>query len=178
MPDQPGNVACPHCGGANQREAAFCAACGKALPVRSGPRVVGKGALASTSAGQKVQSEELQKTLKKASGALLTVAILQAVFGTIIVLIARQNTTIPVTAYVMIYGIAAAFCGLYFWARVAPLPAAIVGLVLFVTVHLLDALADPTALFRGIIVKVFIIAILVQAISAGVQYNRLKDSQR
>ena len=178
MAETIGEMPCPHCGVSNKREAAFCSTCGKALPTGQVPRIVPKGELASTAVGRKVQTAELQWMLKKAGSALLVAAILQAVFGTIIVLIAGQRTEVPTAVYVVIYGAAAAFFGLYLWARVAPLPAAIVGLALFVTLHLLDALADPAALTRGIVMKVFIVALLAQAISAGLQYNRLRDSQR
>ena len=66
------------------------------------------------------------------------------------------------------------FFALYFWARKQPLPASIVGLLVYVTMHLLDAIADPTAIARGIIMKIIIIAILVNAIQAGVKYRQLQ----
>ena len=75
---------------------------------------------------------------------------------------------------VSVFGIAAVFFALYFWARKQPLPASIVGLILFITVHLLDAIADPAALARGLIMKIIIIAILVNAIQAGVKYRQLQ----
>jgi hypothetical protein len=141
---------------------------------------VGSSDVAATGVGRRLQTEELQKTARKAAGALLAVAILQAVFGGIVlamlpdVVPQQQKTILMVT----VFGIAAVFFGLFLWARVQPFPAAIVGLVLFVTFHLLDALADPTALARGIIVKVIVIVILAQAIKAGAQHRRLLREQQ
>ena len=133
--------------------------------------------MASTSAGRQLVSDELQKNLKKAKNALLTVAIIQTVFGLIIYGVAQSNLppgrSFPPVLLITLFGIAALFYGLYFWARRNPLPAAIVGLTLFVTLHLIDAIADPTQLARGIIMKVIIVAMLVQAIQAGIKYKRL-----
>ena len=167
-------VVCPHCGESNEDNAAFCAVCGKALPKVEphGPRVIEGQAEAATSAGRALQSDELRKQLRKASVALLVVAILQWVFGTVLLLIIGRR--LPTYAYASVYVIGLFFFGLYLWARRNPLPAAICGLVLFVTVHLLDALADPTALARGIVVKIIIIVVLVQAISAGARYRKLQ----
>ena len=113
---------------------------------------------------------------------MFTVEIGTAVMIAVCIWIATGETTqgslgynIIITAVLLItlFGIAALFYGLYFWARRNPLPAAIVGLTLFVTLHLIDAIADPTQLARGIIMKVIIVAMLVQAIQAGVKYKRL-----
>jgi hypothetical protein len=178
---------CPHCQAETITDAAFCSACGQALPASSpsGPRVVESSSYATTSVGQGLQSEELHKQSQKAAGALLIVAFLQAVFSTLI-LVGGVNETyqdqtleLNPVVFIVVYGIAAVFFGLFLWARKSPLPAAIVGLAFFVTVHLVDALADPAALLRGILVKVIIIVILVRAIKAGIQHRELlRQSQQ
>ena len=173
-------VACPHCGAANPSTGAFCEACGKALPsaAPASPRVMTSAdGFAATGAGRNLQSEELHKQAKKAAGALLAVAIIQAAFGALFVF-ALMPREVPAETrniiLVSVFGIAAVFFALYFWARKQPLPASIVGLILFVTVHLLDAVADPAALVRGLLMKIIIIAILVNAIQAGVKYRQLQ----
>jgi hypothetical protein len=172
-------IQCPHCAAANDSNSAFCESCGKALPggATEGPRVVGGDQFAATHAGQSLQADELAKQAKKASVALLAVAILQVIFGTLLLLAggmrSDQNIELTPFVFVAVYGIGLLFFALYLWARKSPLPAAIAGLVLFVTVHALDALVDPTALVRGIILKIIIIAVLLSAISAGVRHRRL-----
>lgn len=173
-------LACPHCAAPNATNAMFCATCGKALPTPAAPpRIVDSAGSAQTRLGQHLQVEELAKQTKKAAGALLVVAILQAVFGTIILFMTRANASasrgevnITVLAIVL-YGIAALFLALALWARRSPFPAAIAGLVIFVTLHLVDALADPRTLLQGIVVKIVIIAILIRAISAGAKHRAL-----
>jgi len=176
---QIGPITCPHCGAPNPSTGTFCESCGKALPssVASSPRVTSSAAgFAGTDAGRSLQAAELQKQAKKAAGALLAVAIIQAIVGTIVVFALPNNVPEKARNIVMVsvFGIAVVFFALYFWARKQPLPAAIVGLVLFVTMHLLDAIADPAALVRGIIMKIIIIAILVNAIQAGVKFRQLQ----
>lgn len=177
---QTGQIACPHCGAMNPGTGAFCEACGKALPssAASSPRVTTSATgFAATGAGRALQSDELNKQARKAAGALLAVAIIQAVFGALLIFVlmpkdfpADQRNIVMVS----VFGIAAVFFALYFWARKQPLPAAIVGLALFITMHLLDAIADPAALGRGLIMKIIIIVILVQAIQAGVKHRQLQ----
>ena len=177
MADQ-SNSTCPHCGVANQTHSSFCEACGKALPsgAHSGPRVV-TASMPTTSAGLQFVSEELKKNLKKAKGALLAVTIIQTLFGLIIFGVVkaslRPGQSFPPVLLITLFGIAVIFFGLYLWSRRNPLPAAIVGLTLFVTLHLIDAIADPAQLGRGIIMKIIIVVMLVQAIQAGVKYKRL-----
>ena len=177
MGDLP-NLSCPHCGATNQSASAFCEACGKALPsaAQSGPRVVTDTIMPSTAAGRELLGDELKKQLKKAKGALLTVAIIQTIFGALIIGVtkaASHGQAVPPALVITLVGIAIIFYGLYAWARHNPLPAAIVGLILYVTLHLIDGIVDPTQLARGIIMKIIIITMLAQAIQAGIKYKRL-----
>ncbi len=177
-------IACPHCGATNPSGAAFCESCGKALPAMmgSGPRVVSGDAMPQSAVGQRLVGDELAKTQKGGATALLWVAILQTLFGPVLLFVQKsklereqpgmQFEILPV-AWITIFGIAAAFWLLYFWARRSPLPAAIVGLVLFITVHLFDAIADPTQIARGWIMKAIVIFALAKAIDAGIKHRRL-----
>ena len=176
-------VSCPHCQAANSPSASFCVSCGKALPTLSagGPRLVTD--IGASSAARGLISDELQKQTKKAATCLMWVAIIQTVLGGFL-LLALSNAPADQLAVdvgvlsVVLIGIAVAFWVLYFWARRSPLPAAIVGLVLFITLHVLDALADPTALARGWLVKIIVIVVLSKAISAGLKYKRLKEQEQ
>ena len=167
---------CPHCSAENHPSAAFCVSCGKALPGQDPlmPRVITESRAAKSELGKGLLSDELKKQLKKATTALLAVCILQLIGGTILLSIAEANNSkLGAGAFVVVYGIALLFFGLFLWARKNPFPAAIVGLVLFVTVHAMDAIADPTAIAKGMIVKIIVIVVLAQAIRAGHQYNNL-----
>jgi cytochrome b561 len=181
-------MTCPHCSATNPPNSSFCVSCGKALPSVDdvGPRLVTGAATAVSRTGRSLQVDQLAKQCRKAYGTLLAVGILQAVFGTVIVFgMVRSGGPTPPTGQLegeaapvgvlvaSVYGIAVVFCGLAFWARRSPLPAAVVGLVVYITVHLLDAVADPTALLRGILMKAIIVLVLAKAISAGARHRAL-----
>jgi hypothetical protein len=169
---------CPHCGVMTAPDAQFCPSCGKA--VRVGPqatRLVDGETLASSHAGQALQSEALLKQMKSAFGALLAVAILQTLAAAVVVIAAMniRDASQPemVAAAVVVSIIALGFYGLAIWARFAPFPAAITGLCILLTLWALDAMLDPTSLVRGLIIKIIIIIFLVRAIKAGATHRRL-----
>ena len=169
---------CPHCSAVNADDSQFCEQCGKVIAVAaSGPRVVHGGKVAATGVGRDLQATALAATAKKAAGALLAVAILQAIAGTVMVYAAKKAAvagTDLTVLYVVVYGVAAVFFGLYLWARRNPLPAAISGLVVFLTLHGLEAVSDPESIAKGILVKIIIIVVLARAISAGMKHRALK----
>jgi len=186
-----GSIACPHCAAANEAGSAFCRTCGKALPAvnATGPRIITGQALASTAAGVKLQSDELERQAKKAANALLAVAILQTIFAGAFYLISQNlpraaAINLPVVLGTIL-GVAAIFWALYFWARVNPLPAAIVGLVVYVSLWALDFIVAMGQMansgghtigagpFNGIIIRLIIVLMLVRAIQAGVMHRKL-----
>lgn len=67
--------------------------------------------------------------------------------------------------------------GLYLWARKAPLAAAVVSLILFVSLHIASAVVDPSQIYKGILIKVLFIAVLVKAIQAGYEIHRLRNER-
>jgi hypothetical protein len=164
----------------------------------STPRVLGDKDVATTAAGQKLQGDELQKTAKKAAGALLAVAIIMTVMGGVFFMI-FQN--VPAAARAagnanLVIGIqfalAAIFWGLWVWARSSPLPAAIVGLVLYLTLVVINVISSVSQMsqaepgtqggrgFGGIGIgwlDIVIIAVLVKAIQAGAKYRKMLAEQ-
>lgn len=202
-----GAAPCPHCGAINPAGAAFCESCGKALPAAAptAPRVVTGDTLAYSSAGLTLQADELHKQAKKAATALAVVAVLTTL-GAIIFAAILYNTPperleeliiTPLDVGVNI-AVAAIFWVLFVWARKNPLPPAIVGLVLYITLTVVQFimlaimireareaadLAPGESLpggssampgMGGIWIRIFIIIMFVQAIQAGVKHRKLK----
>ena len=177
-------ITCPHCGTMNPAGSSFCESCGKALPVgtSAGPRVVGEGSIASTSAGQNLQAQELKKKMKSARGALLAVAIIQVVVGFFLYAILADEAGKPNSLMtkadlnimlVVILVIGAIYFGLWVWAKSAPFPAALTGLILYVTLWLGQGVMDPASLVQGILIKIIIVAVLIKAVQAGLEYRKL-----
>jgi len=194
MSDQAGTVegtgvACPHCGEANASDASYCEHCGKALPApgSQGPRIVTSDQTAQTASGRELQTEELAQKARRASGALLAVAILQTIGAALIAFLLRNSGSGPTAEEAQIpqegmrnamiiaqLVMAAAYWGLWFWSRSNPLPAALIGLGIYLAVITVSALANPSTLMQGIIIKVIIIGVLARAIKAGVDYRRIQ----
>lgn len=150
----------------------------------SGPRVVSADALPQTAVGHRMVSDELLKTQKKAAGALLVVGIIQFISAGLLYAVignASKSAAIDPAQLKIVVGIVSAvgliYIGLFFWARKSPLPAAIVGLVLYITLQLADAVSDPASLGRGIILKIIVIVVLIQAIQAGLKHKQLLRAQ-
>jgi uncharacterized membrane protein YiaA len=59
------------------------------------------------------------------------------------------------------------YIGLWWWAQTNAFAAALIALLLFVTVMLVSALIDPVSLVKGIIIKIVIIGALSSAVSSG-----------
>ncbi len=187
------SIPCPHCGQMNEAGGQFCNACGKALPSANpmAPRIVGAKEFASTSAGQKLQGDQLHATAKKASGALLAVAIIQSIVPALLLSIVASNTRGPkpdmLIPAIIVGAVAAVFWGLYLWSRRQPLPAAIVGLVLYGTllaINIVTAVSNISAnssrMGGGGIgglgigwIDIIIIVVLSKAISAGIKHRQL-----
>jgi peptidoglycan/LPS O-acetylase OafA/YrhL len=150
--------------------------------------VVTAGTSGASSTGRQLLGDELKKKMRKASGALLAVAILQTILGPVMLMMAKADAErkagagavfeIQPLAYAIVFGVAAAFFALYVWSRVQPFAAAIVGLVLFISIWLMDVIADPTMIAKGILIKIIVIVVLVKAIQAGSEYRKLQDQQR
>jgi hypothetical protein len=116
---------------------------------------------------------------KKASGILFAIAGIQLVCGGLVLAVAPQVLGLgaPEAVAVAVFMVALTvlvFAGLGWWARYQPLPAAVVGLVLYCGLLLLDIVVDPANLARGFILKAILIWMLIQAVQAGVRYNKLR----
>jgi hypothetical protein len=186
------SVPCPHCSADNAAGAQFCEACGMALPsaAPTGPRVLDGKAFASTAAGQRLQSEDLHAQQKKAAGALMAVAVIQTLVVGFLCFVANQNHRLDVLLrspiVLAIMAVAAIFWGLFAWARWQPLPAAVVGLVLYATllaINVVNSVSQlshnngrtPTGLGGLGIgwIDIVILAVLSRAISAGIKYRKM-----
>jgi hypothetical protein len=63
--------------------------------------------------------------------------------------------------------LAASFIGLSFWARRAPLPAAVTGLCLFLVIQVVNGMIDPVTLVKGWLLKVLFIGAMVKTITSA-----------
>lgn len=153
------------------------------------PRIIAGDALPESAAGQKLVGDELQKQTRRAANTLMWVSILMYAFGIIIFLVisnaravAAENANLLL---VMQFVIATVFLGLYFWARTSPLPASLVGLVIYCTLIAINvattmsSMAERRSGIGGLGIgwlDIVIICLLAQGISAGLKHKKLMEA--
>ena len=174
---------CPHCGAADHfPNAPFCQRCHKALPIpNDGPRLVEGAGRPMTMSGHAAQVEEASAQSGKGSGALLGAAIIQFLGGALTYFTAANTPGVSAaeaqTATILVVGLGVVFFVLYIWSHRQILPAAVIGLSIYLLVHAADAMIDPMQLFRGIIVKVIIVSVLCRSIAAAMKQRDLSRAE-
>ncbi|MGE0871684.1 MAG: hypothetical protein AB7P03_24205 [Kofleriaceae bacterium] len=69
--------------------------------------------------------------------------------------------------------LAVVYFGLWFWAKNNPYTAALVALLLFITVVVISGILEPKTLYQGVLVKILFTAALIKAVSEGREARRL-----
>ncbi|MCB9731963.1 MAG: zinc ribbon domain-containing protein [Deltaproteobacteria bacterium] len=122
----------------------------------------------------------LDLKVRQARGWILAVGIIYAVSAVLMLVIMGRD--LPPDARNLLLVINLGLCvihiGLWLWAKTQAFAAAVVAFVLFITVQAVDIASDPTALTRGIFIKVFFIIALVSAIRAGLEARALVRASR
>ena len=144
---------CVSCGETLNRGDAFCDSCGTKV---------------LTATDRHYHQTQIEPHLEKGRKWLGAMAILYALGGLLFGVV--QQSMLIFAINLVLAGVQT---GLWLWSKKNLLPAAVTSLVLFVSIHLLDAITDPASIFRGIIMKVLFIAALVQAIRAGLSARTL-----
>jgi hypothetical protein len=179
------HVTCLHCDTilSNQEKVdGWCETCGKKLPSAVTatapspwadlPRPT-RGPLDYPDFRRPPASPARDKARKEAAGILFAIAALQLVCGFVLLVVASNEAQgqIPgelmALAVVEMLGIAAVFAGLGGWALHQPLPASVVGLILYIGLTLLTLAANPHLAGAGLAVKLIFIIALIKAISAS-----------
>jgi Trk-type K+ transport system membrane component len=79
----------------------------------------------------------------------------------------------------VIHGVlAATFLALSFWAKKAPLPAAVTGLSVYLVIQLVNFLDDPTTLLQGMVLKILFIGAMAKTISSAMSERNLMRAVR
>jgi hypothetical protein len=158
-------VRCEHCGEKSDplANSGHCGHCGRKLPEDWYPSI-------QLRAPRRGQSRAVREVGKRGAGILFAIAVLQVLCGGIALTAGRRMVPIePEVLLAIIVVTAAVFAGLAWWALHMPLPALIVGLVLYVGLFVIDLLAmvenrvDPNL---GILIRLGFIVMLVRALAA------------
>jgi hypothetical protein len=154
-------TSCPKCGAQLAMTDQFCGSCG-----------------ANVETELQIQAFH-QPALETARKWILAIGIIYVVSAFIMVAIAGDMMLDEDRN--LLYGVSFALCaihvGLWWWAKTAPFPAAVVALVLFITVQLINLAAEPSSFYKGIVIKILFLVALVRAVQAGLEANRLRGQR-
>jgi len=60
-----------------------------------------------------------------------------------------------------------------YWSQKRPLIALVLGLLVFLTIVVIDAILDPSTIYKGIIIKVLVIGYLAKGINSAMQLRNI-----
>lgn len=187
---------CPKCNAVLAEGAAFCESCGAQI-VEGTER---KSAEPPRSRLGSLAEAQHKKHIKNGRTAIMAVAILILLSGigfyflqngeiarevrrvealpNMVVdqaVVAKLRTQIKALLVVNI-ALAAAYLGLFFWARTNPFGAALTALILFVTLILVGAAVNPATIVQGWLVKIIVIGALASAVKSGLAHRKLQGA--
>jgi hypothetical protein len=166
-------VQCLHCKASNDpiETAGYCEECGRKLPVND----LGRDAFAfrdeSYRPARRGDSPEMARAKTRASNTLFVIAVLQVLSGLLMFVLLSGHggvdgeVMVLALGEVLVYTVVFALLG--WWARYMPLPASLIGLVIYVLASLVQLAAAPDLIGKGIIIKVAICAALISAVVAS-----------
>jgi hypothetical protein len=144
---------------------AFCDACG--YPLKGTEEEQNQFiAIRNT---KEIDLEAAHKKIREAGKGLYWVAGLTLVSGLIYFFINKSGPLLLVNLI-----LATIFYCLGIWSKSKPLAAIISGLSLYAITIILNAIADPLSILKGIIFKVVIIGLFIKAIKSAIDADKLK----
>ena len=121
-----------------------------------------------------VDTKPYEKSLRNARIYLYIVAALQVGVG--IYQYANSDPEYALLIEGIPIGLGILFLVFAFWSYKKPVAAFMTALITFVVVHVLTMIDDPSAIFRGIILKVLVVVALIKAYKDAVEYEKLRES--
>ncbi len=117
------------------------------------------------------------KNLKTARIYLYIVAAIQMIFGIYEYFTLREyDDQIALLTGGIDFGIGIVFIVLAVWSYKKPAAAFLTALILFVTIHVLSMISDPTMIYKGIILKVLVTIALIKGFKDARDYEQMKRS--
>lgn len=159
--DSGADFTCGKCKGPMAAAERFCPACGADRDVE-------------------IQIEALERTkLASARKWIFGIGVWYLVSGLVLTMIMHDQLTSEGRKLLLGThgGLFVIHVGLWWWAKKAPLAAAVVSLILFISLHVANAVMDPSQIYKGIVIKVLFVAVLVKAIQAGYEIHRLRNER-
>ncbi len=154
---------CKHCETPAKEEASFCSECG--YPIKGSDQDIAK--FYAKRVMDKRKTDNAYEKIKSARKTLFIIAGIITVFGFFIYYKTEDIVPLSINLVVSIV-----YVVLGFWSKQRPLIALILGLLLYLTLIIITAIADPLTLVAGIIWKILIIGYLAKGIYSASSINK------
>ena len=121
--------------------------------------------------------EQYRAGIKKARNALFFAGGLMFVVDMFMLLMQNEQMSETYLAILIAFDVIllASFIGLGFWTKRKPYTAILVGLILFCAVQVLAMIGDPTNIYKGVIVKVVVVASLISGLKKARALQRMDN---
>ncbi|WP_152558158.1 zinc ribbon domain-containing protein [Altibacter lentus] len=157
-------VHCSQCDTQLIEKQVFCTACG--YPER-GSEAQRSGFHAKRVIANQT-SQNASKRIKSARNSLYVVAGLSLFWGLIYFFRFEDSATLIATGI-----LAVIYLALGYWSQKRPLIALVLGLLVFLTIVVIDAILDPSTIYKGIIIKILVIGYLAKGINSAMQLRNI-----
>ena len=137
---------------------------------RRSPEEIQKAKLAAQKVMEERKRKDGEKNIRRARGTLIFLGVLMC--G--VALWEGFGPANSELAMIIDFVIAGIFLGSWFFSKQYPFAAFLTSLLVYILIHLLIAIGDPTTIISGIIWKIVIIAFLSTGIKAARKYHQPK----
>ncbi|HEY5408336.1 MAG TPA: hypothetical protein VIJ92_14675 [Ginsengibacter sp.] len=117
--------------------------------------------------------EGYDKNIRQARNILFFLAALQMLLGIYLLFTSQGNS--GWVSFAITTVVAVIFLLLGFWTKVKPYTAIISGLIIYILLWIGDAIYDPTYIYKGILIKVFIIIYLIKGLKDAKEAQAMKS---
>lgn len=175
---------------ADEIEDGYCEACGAKIPAArretddgdDKPRSPRRRALQKAKPESESHDSLMRLARKQAANTLFAVAVLLLISGLVTVFVFGDDQGLSdeekAAELVVFAGLSVTFAGLGFWALFMPIPPAIVGLVLFIGISIIQIAGSPQLAAGGIALRILVVVVLIKAIITAIRASKLAPEER
>lgn len=159
------NTCCSQCRSEIQFDQKFCTICG--FPEKGTEHE--QSSFHAQQVLKRREGDEASKKIKKARNSLFVISGFSFLVG-IFYFFKLDDSGVLIASTVL----AVCYLFLGFWSQKKPLVALVLGLLVYLTVLVLNGILEPETIYKGIVIKIFIIGFLANGINSALQ---LRNSQ-
>jgi len=187
-------IVCPKCQSEEPEGQSFCSKCGTPLTEEAASQKEKKTTTTVDGIMKEVDQEEHKKHVKQAGIAIIVVAVLTILYAGFLwfqlsseiskveanpMMVVNQEVVSQARFQIgLVFGLGVVFIGLFFWSKVNPFAASLTALVIYITDIIVSIGIEPSAIYKGIIIKIIIILALANGVKAGLAYNQERKRKR